>query len=180
MRTAKSCLLGAVVIMLAGNSQVGSQPQADTPKPPSWMRVAEKAAFSPRDTAEDMVFNGKMWISNGYVAGGKLVRDLWSSSDGVTWTLVSDNTPYDGYSEMVVYDGKIWAVKASVWNSSDGVTWHEHKSAPVFSPRHEVTPYVFNGSLWVVGGNMWPLMNDVWRLTLPEAWSFRVPRAGRN
>lgn len=34
--------------------------------------------------------------------------------------------------------------------------------------RHEVTSYVFNGSLWVVGGNMWPLMNDVWRLTLPR------------
>ena len=39
----------------------------------------------------------------------------------------------------------------------------------MFSPRHEVTSYVFGGSLWVVDGNMWPLMNDVWRLTLPEA-----------
>jgi hypothetical protein len=318
MLIAAGCLIGVLVTMPVGVGQFGSQAEAG--KSPSWVRVVEKAAFSPRDTAEDVVFDGRMWISNGYVAGGKLVRDLWSSRDGVTWELVTDNTPYDGYSEMVVYQGKIWAVKASVWNSSDGrnwqqvspktpfgargygelvvhrdrmwqlgsgsdvwntadgvqwecvnanagfgprygsavatykdklwlmggatsrasdppekhypkyttyndvwcsadgvnwtrvlehapwkermwfvskvyagklriiggfsnrqsinfaeawytddgVTWQEHKSDPMFSPRHEVTPYVFDGSLWVVGGNMWPLMNDVWRLTLPE------------
>lgn len=317
---AEACLIGGLITTQVCVGQVGSQPQPEMTQLPSWVRVVEKTAFSPRDTAEDVVFGGKMWISNGYVAGGKLVRDLWSSSDGVTWELVSDNTPYDGYSEMVVYEEKIWAVKACVWNSSDGgnwkqvsektpfgatgygelvvfrgrmwqlgsgkdvwntadgvkwecvnanapfgprygsaVTvygdklwlmggatseasnppekhypkytthndvwcssegakwtrvlehapwaermwfvakvyagklwiiggfsnrksvnfaeawstedgknWQEYKSAPMFSPRHEVTPYVFNDSLWVVGGNMWPLMNDVWRLSLPE------------
>ncbi|MBM4079446.1 MAG: hypothetical protein FJ278_07080, partial [Planctomycetes bacterium] len=165
MRTAKSCLLGAVVIMLAGNSQVGSQPQADTPKPPSWMRVAEKAAFSPRDTAEDMVFNGKMWISNGYVAGGKLVRDLWSSSDGVTWTLVSDNTPYDGYGEMVVYDGKIWAVKASVWNSSDGVNWKQVSEKTPFGARGYGELVVFRDRMWQLGSG-----KDVWHTADGVKW----------
>ena len=38
------------------------------------------------------------------------------------------------------------------------------------STRHEPTICVFNGSIWLVAGNMWPLMNDVWRLTLPEGW----------
>jgi hypothetical protein len=47
--------------------------------------------------------------------------------------------------------------------------WQEYRSDPMFSPRHEVSPYVYKGSLWVVAGNSWPLMNDVWRLTLPEA-----------
>ena len=40
---------------------------------------------------------------------------------------------------------------------------------PAFSPRHEPTVYVHDGSLWVVGGNAWPVQNDVWRLTLPGA-----------
>ncbi|HPM80234.1 MAG TPA: hypothetical protein PLF81_06015 [Candidatus Anammoximicrobium sp.] len=108
------CEIAALLAMQVGVGQLGSPP---------WVRVVDKASFSPRDTAEGVVFDGRMWLSNGYVAGGKLVRDLWSSRDAVTWELVSDNTPYDGYSEMVVYQGKIWAVKASVWNSSDGLTW---------------------------------------------------------
>jgi hypothetical protein len=317
---ATACLIACLVAAQACAGEAGTKPQPEPAGSPSWTRVVEHAAFSPRDTAEGVVFQGKLWLSNGYLDGGKLVRDLWSSGDGATWNLVSDNTPYDGYSEMVVFDGKIWAVKSSVWNSSDGKnwnqvspetpfgtrgygelvvfrnrmwqlgsggdawntadgvkwqcaiadapfgprfgsavavygerlwllggatteasappekhypkytthndvwcssdgvqwtrviehapwaermwfvsqvyagklwiiggfsnrksvnfaevwytedgkTWHEYRSAAMFSPRHEVTPYVFNGSLWVVDGNMWPLMNDVWRLTLPE------------
>ena len=77
----------------------------------SWVRVTDKAAFSPRDTAEDLVYQGKMWISNAYYHGNKLTRDLWNSSDGKTWTLVNDSTLYDGYSELAVYQDKMWAVK---------------------------------------------------------------------
>ena len=298
----------------------GDTPEAATRDSPGWVQVAQTSAFCARDTAEDVVFQDAMWLSNGYCRGGVLVRDLWRSDDGATWTLVSEDTPYDGYSEMVVYRDRIWAVKASVWNSvdgvrwqpvcaatpfgvrgygelvvfrnrmwqlgsgrdvwhtedgvqwecaqadapygprfgsavaaytdrlwllggavqqpsdppekhypkyttrhdvwsssdgrnwtrvldhapwaermwfvakvyagrlwiiggfsnqrdvnfadvwhtEDGVNWHEYKSAQAFSPRHEVTPYVFDDSLWVVAGNSWPLMNDVWRLTLPQ------------
>lgn len=78
-----------------------------------------------------------------------------------------------------VYAGKLWIIGgfsnrksvnfAEAWHTEDGKTWYEYKSSPMFSPRHGVTPYVFDGGLWVVGGNMWPLMNDVWRLTLRTA-----------
>ncbi len=78
------CLAAASLPTQACVGQVGAQPKAEaTTKSPSWMRVVDKAPFSPRDTAEDIVVRGKMWLSNGYVDGGKLVRDLWSSSDGV-------------------------------------------------------------------------------------------------
>jgi len=41
--------------------QVGSQRSAEATKLPSWMRVAEKTAFAPRDTAEDVVYGGNDW-----------------------------------------------------------------------------------------------------------------------
>ena len=92
-----------------------------------WVRVLEHTPFEPRDTSEGVVFKGKMWLSNGWLkdpAKGEILKpDLWSSSDGVKWELISTNTPYDGYSEMVVFHDKIWAVKGSVWNSEDGVNW---------------------------------------------------------
>ena len=57
-----------------------------------WVQVCPEAAFSRRDTAEDAVFLGKMWLSNAYNTEGKLTRDLWTSEDAVTWTKVLDET----------------------------------------------------------------------------------------
>ena len=162
---AAACLIGGLVATSACVGQVGTQPQAEVVnKSLSWVRVVEKAAFSPRDTAEDVVFHGKMWISNGYIAGGKLVRDLWSSSDGVTWELVTDNTPYDGYSKMAVYDGKIWAVKASVWNSSDGVHWKQISQKTSFGARGYGELVVFRGRMWQIGSD------EVWNTADGVKW----------
>jgi hypothetical protein len=74
---AVACLAAASLTTQACLGQLGAQPEAEaTTKSPSWVRVVEKAPFSPRDTAEGVVFQDKMWLSNGYVDGGKLVRDL--------------------------------------------------------------------------------------------------------
>ncbi|NPV46019.1 MAG: hypothetical protein HPY69_03600 [Armatimonadetes bacterium] len=124
---------------------------------PRWELVTEHAAFSPRDTAEDAVFLGKMWISNAYHAGGELVRDLWNSTDGVTWTKVLDNTPYDGYAEMAVFQGRLWAVKESVWNSADGVNWTKLLDKTPFGPRGYGELVVFKDELWQLGSG-----DDVW------------------
>jgi hypothetical protein len=169
---AGACLIGGLVAAQVCAGEAGSQPQAEATGSPSWERVAETAAFSPRDTAEDVVFGGKLWLSNGYVTGGTLVRDLWSSGDGVTWELVSDNTPYDGYSEMVVHDGKIWAVKASVWNSSDGVNWKQVSGKTPFGERTYGELVVFRGRMWQLGSG-----NDVWNTADGAKWQCANPNA---
>lgn len=130
-----------------------------------WLRVVEHAPFSARDTAEGVVFGGKLWLSNGYLSGEKLVRDLWSSTDGTNWILVSTNTPYDGYAEMAVYDGKIWAVKQSVWNSADGVNWRRVAEKTPFGVRGYGELLVHDGALWQLGSgpDVWCTRNgDVW------------------
>jgi len=43
--------------------------------------------------------------------------------------------------------------------------WQRLETKTKFSPRHEVTAYAHDHSLWVVAGNSWPLMNDAWKLT---------------
>ena len=78
-----------------------------------------------------------------------------------------------------VYDGRMWLIGGydnvnstnlgDVWTSADGVEWQQFVSEPQWKARHESTCYVFDGSLWVVAGNTWPVVNDVWRLTLPQA-----------
>lgn len=84
---------------------------------------------------------------------------------------MTERRPNRGYPSMTYggFSNRESINFAEAWYTEDGMTWQECTSDPIFSPRHEVTPYVFDGSLWVVAGNSWPLMNDVWRLTLSEA-----------
>ncbi|MBN1342418.1 MAG: hypothetical protein JXQ73_07045 [Phycisphaerae bacterium] len=141
------------------------QPPANT-EPASWIQVTPKAAFSPRDTAEDLVFAGRMWLSNGYYHGNKLTRDLWSSKDGAAWTRVSESTPYDGYSEMVVYKDKMWAIKASVWSSTDGRTWSRIAEKTPFGARGYGEAVVFKDKIWQLGSG-----HDVWNTTDGASWT---------
>lgn len=142
-----------------------------------WECVAEHAEFSIRDTAEDAVFNGKMWLSNGYYYSNVLTRDLWCSTNGKTWTLVNADTPYDGYSELAVFDGKLWAVKGSVWYSTDGTTWTQAAAQTPFGSRGYGEVVVHDGRLWHLGGeDVWCSANGVdWTCTTPHA-----PYGGRS
>jgi len=138
---------------------------ASAQEAPRWTLVTEHAAFPPRDTAEDAVFLGKMWLSNAYNTEGKLTPDLWNSTDGVTWTKVSDATPYDGYAEMVVYKDKLWAIKGSVWNTSDGVNWTQVLDKTPFGVRGYGECVVYKHRIWQLGSGA-----DVWSTSDGKHW----------
>ena len=151
-------IMNIAVLLLLTLSQV-NQVEAD------WELVTNSAQFSPRDTAEGVVFDGKMWLSNGWDPSNVPVRDLWYSVDGANWTLAMGDTPYDSWSEMVVYQNKIWAVRESVWNSPDGNTWTQVLDKTPFGNR----PY---GELVVLQDKMWQLGSgaDVWNTTDGVNW----------
>ena len=154
-----------VAVLIVGIELIASANPGE-PAPASWTNVTGEAAFSPRDTAEDVVFAGKMWLSNGYYHGNVLTRDLWSSTDGVTWTLVNSNTPYDGYSELVAYQDKMWAIKGSVWCSSDGVTWNQVAERTAFGVRGYGEVLVYEDRIWQLGSG-----RDVWHTTDGVNWT---------
>jgi len=163
-------LCGIVVAVAVGRLGLGANDT--TLLKGSWARLVEKAAFIPRDTAEDLVFDGKMWLSNGYYHGNKLSRDLWCSADGKSWTLVNPATPYDGYSEMVVFEGKMWAVKKSVWNSTDGKTWTKVLDRTPFGARGYGELVVFQDKMWQLGSGA-----DVWNTADGVHWTRVVKQA---
>lgn len=138
----------------------------------SWERIAGPCAFSIRDTAEPFVWKGKMWLSNGYEDGDKLIRDLWNSTDGVTWTRVLDQTPYSGYAEIAIYRDKLWAVKGSVWNSDDGIHWNQVAAATPFGARGYGQLLVFKDRLWQLGSG-----KDIWRTEDGVTWECLQPDA---
>lgn len=131
-----------------------------------WELVTKAAAFSQRDTSEGVIFKGKFWLSNAFHPGNVLVRDLWTSEDGVTWTKVLEPTPYDGYSEMVVYKDRLWAIKGSVWCSEDGLTWKQVLEKTPFGTRSYGECIVFDGKIWQLGSGP-----GVWNTTDGVNWT---------
>ena len=137
-----------------------------------WEIMTPQAAFSPRDTSEGVIFQDKLWLSNAYHHGNVLVRDLWNSADGVNWSKVLEPTPYDGYSEMVVYRGKMWAIKGSVWSSEDGVNWTCVLEKTPFGVRGYGECVVFDDKIWQLGSGA-----DVWWTTDGVNWTCAIQQA---
>ncbi|MGI6458986.1 MAG: hypothetical protein ACOX5J_02635 [Candidatus Hydrogenedentales bacterium] len=164
-----ACLLACMAASAQDAAPVPTQPAFTNA---TWTLVTEEAAFSPRDTAEGVVYGNKMWLSNGYYHGNVLSRDLWASTDGVTWTLVNEATPYDGYSEMTVYDGKMWAIKGSVWTSTDGIDWTRVAETTPFGVRGYGEVVVHDGKMWQLGSGA-----DVWWSTDGVNWTCTVKDA---
>jgi hypothetical protein len=55
-------------------------------------------------------FDGKMWVMEGYTGGGN-AKDVWYSSDGISWTELP-NTPWGARhaASVYVYDDALWMV----------------------------------------------------------------------
>jgi hypothetical protein len=148
-----------------------------------WTQAAGHAPWSPRAFHTALVFDGKLWVMGGgnYWPSPSAVNDVWSSTDGRRWTRVIEHAPWPGriWFSSVVYRDRMWILGGwsgnpsknwnDVWCSRDGKAWHEVKTPTIWSPRHEMSAYVFGDALWIVGGNAWPLLNDVWRMRLPDA-----------
>ena len=153
----------------AANTPAAAQPAAVQG---SWVRITEHAQFPRRDTAENVVFQGRMWLSNAYHDGGVLLRDLWRSADGETWEKVLDDTPYDGYSEMVAYKDKLWAIKKSVWCSPDGLEWVQVCEETPFGARGYGEVVVHQDKMWQLGSGA-----DVWWSTDGATWTCATRQA---
>lgn len=172
-----------------------SQTHAQKPPPASvpsqevadykWVNVTNSAAYAPRDGAGALVFHGRMWLLGGWNPGDKVNfpkvcnNEVWSSKDGVTWSLEKPNTfgkagfdpglDWEGRHTAghVVYDNKMWIIggdanqhhyQYDVWNSTDGKTWNyvnQGRQVP-WGPRVLHYTVAFKGKIWVMGGQTVP------------------------
>jgi len=158
---------------------------------------ASASAFPARADHASVVFNpvlgnrqdGQMWV----IAGGndsQFYNDVWSSSDGVTWTQATANAGFNPRINpgAAAYNGQLWVVGGQnydgsldddVWSSSDGVTWTQATGAAPFGQRTGVSLYAFDAGtgqgkqLWVMGG-IDPndnVLGDVWSSSDGKNWT---------
>jgi uncharacterized RDD family membrane protein YckC len=169
-----------------------------------WEQVTPHAAFSPRAYQGFLSYNGRMWVIGGnshnetgfYKTEKVCDNDVWSSSDGVTWTRVTPDTGFPPRCEFqsVVYDNRMWVIGGSrtdksktgpalysdIWSSTDGITWTQSVPSDNFKPFYVSAVFVFDNSLWLSEGNIWRSNDGITWKTVSKAQGYSPPISTRR
>ena len=152
----------------------------------------KNAGWSPRMGAGAVVFKNRMWILGGtedYLFAEddkRLKNDVWSSSDGQQWELVTSRAGWSprALHQAVVLNDKIWIlgggnykpnmqVLNDVWCSEDGIHWTKVLEQAPWKARIWFSAVVYRDRMWVLGGSSHgnELIVDVWYSKDGENWS---------
>ncbi|MBX3459700.1 MAG: choice-of-anchor D domain-containing protein [Planctomycetes bacterium] len=152
-----------------------------------WTLATGEAAWSRRHSHGLAVHNGRMWLLGGYDSDtwqGGFRQDVWSSADGVNWTLETASAPWAGRMGhgVLAFNGKLWVLggysqsgrQNDVWSSADGINWTQETAAAAWSTRWYMATAVFSNRMWVIGGSAGGGANggnDVWYSTNGSNWT---------
>ncbi len=77
----------------------------------TWKQHLKSAPWQRRQYHDVAVFDGRMWVMEGYFNEGGNRKDVWHSADGVSWHEVA-NTPWRPRhaSSVFVYKNALWMV----------------------------------------------------------------------
>jgi hypothetical protein len=143
----------------------------------NWILTNEEIpGFVKRNNPNYAFFNGKLTIYGGEQCSGPPLNDVWTSSDGVTWSQ-AQNAPWSGrgmqLNSCVDGNGNMWMLGGSnegtrrafneVWKTSDGINWTLVNESAPWSGRFWHTVAWFDDKMWLMGGMATGTeMNDVW------------------
>jgi hypothetical protein len=160
----------------------------------TWTKVADNAAWAPRDSQGETVYKNRLWIFGGWFNSFEAPpRDVWTSADGKNWQRVQDQAPWV-HSDLPMsltfndrmwlmggwYNGRLPGHSASnqVWSSEDGVRWEQTTSSAAWSPRIAAALVEFKGKMFLMGGtenyyfgDAKSLKNDVWTSLDGKEWT---------
>ena len=148
----------------------------------NWTLINNNTPFPQRSSSSLVVFKNKMWIIGGADRtaadgsyGGEL-SDIWSSSDGITWDLITANAAFEtrGGQQVFEYNNKLiliggrgkpntnypYSIYSDIWSSTNGVNWILEKETTPFGPRHNHKVVKFNNQFWLFNG-VTTSLNDV-------------------
>lgn len=173
----------------------------------TWMLVNNEVPWGPRVLHYTAAFADKIWVIGGQTippigpADETFYRDIWTTTDGITWEQTKPAEPFWPQRGMIggsaVKDGRIWILGGGtydtpktpqrkyfndVWSSADGIHWKEHTKAAPWAARQYHDVAVWDGRLWVMEGYAKANRNDVWHSADGEHWTevSKTPWAPRH
>lgn len=144
----------------------------------TWIVQNKVCAWSARKGFAVVNYNERLYLIGGF-DGTNPLDDVWTSTDGYTWTQVTVTTPFTtryGHT-AVVFDSKIFIIlghgRTDVWESSDGgVVWTQSVVNAGAGSRKFHASIVFQGKIFVIGGlDGATYKNDVLTSTDGVTWS---------
>ena len=124
-----------------------------------------------------------MYLLGGIDNSTTYMNDVWSSSDGKTWTQITDNATWPKrYGHLATaFNKKIWVMGGNngstikdVWYSSNdnASSWTQASTSGTMWSAGSGTPAsVFDGELWVAGGNGGSGTLNSWSSSDGSAWT---------
>ncbi|MCK9185933.1 DUF2341 domain-containing protein [Candidatus Gracilibacteria bacterium] len=147
----------------------------------TWTQETASAGWSGRVNMAVFVFDNKLWIAGGTLAGNVKRNDVWNSEDGITWTQVTNNAGWSARSNMAytVFDNKMWIFGGSagtalndVWSSGDGIIWTQETASADWSIRSFFNALTFGDKMYIMAGyGEGTYKNDVWSSTNGVNWT---------
>ena len=173
---------GVIVTVTGGTGTAASGTFIDAT---NWTQVALSAGIGARDTHGLLAFNSAIYAFNGENgSGGGFYRDVWKTTDGITWTLMSaTSTGYYRYgfgycihNSVMYLAGGIGNPTSSsgvgnttlndVWYSNaDGSSWTQATAAASWPARSHAGLLSDGTNLYITGGADVSSVhrNDVWK-----------------
>ncbi|MDP7018056.1 MAG: hypothetical protein QGG36_19790 [Pirellulaceae bacterium] len=156
----------------------------------TWRQVSPREPYwSARGMISGSVaFKGRLWILGGgtydtpTTKTRQYLNDVWSTSDGVTWTKHTADAPWQPrqYHHVAVYDNRMWVIGGyhagdinDVWYSSDGENWYSVFGTP-WQRRHATSVVAHRGRLWLTLGSC--MKPDLWSLKRSDDPAYRSPK----
>lgn len=142
----------------------------------NWTLLTSSAAFPAMRYIRVLSFNGLLWAIGGDTGNGSAYgswsNNIYSSPDGITWTLATATpgwggsgaalreryTAYTFGGYMYVAGGMVDPTGAKtlmndVWRSTDGVSWTQIAASSAWSARHFHESWNLGGYILLGGGN---------------------------
>jgi hypothetical protein len=133
-------ILGCLFVVVYSSQSAHSEPT-----PANWALDRSNGGFPHRDTARYFRWANQHWMSNGYVYGGKALRDLYRSPNGRDWILVNGATPYPAYSPIAPHGERIFVVgHDKVRTTRDGMKYETILDPTPFAGNFVESPFIGN------------------------------------
>jgi hypothetical protein len=146
----------------------------------NWIKVTDSAPWSVRYCHATIVFHDTLWLLGGIGPGQPPIypTDIWKSSNGRNWILVTDSAPYGrrGNFDIVSLRDTLWLIGGdsrpinSVWCSPDGYNWECILDSAPWSWRVGYASLVVRDSIWLLGGIGNFNFNDIWCTANGRNW----------
>ncbi len=155
------------------NSDVYSSPDGAT-----WTKIGDMPEASTWGGLA--VFHETLWYLGGDHEPGGISDTIYSSIDGVDWTVHGATLPEPrAGGAILVFQDRLWyfggadvtgASRDQIWYSTDGTTWVDTGATLPISVRNPAST-VHDGRMWIIGGNDGSYVNTVFYSTDGLQWT---------